>query len=151
MLSNTPPPEKLPADASRIITLNLAPRQWFQFVRHINRRVQQLQDALYLDPSTPYLIEWERIYNKLDTVNRLKADSTYANTVTHMFGDPETFYDYCQELINMTPPLKAIITIQKLRPPRNDNVRIKILPTTAAIIQEQHKIHNECLQSVTTH
>ena len=90
------------------------------------------------------------MYNTLGAANKQKATSTYTDTVTHLFGDPETFYDYCQELTNMVPPLKAVITIEKLRPAQNDKVRVKLLLMTDEAATEQHKIHNKWLQTVTT-
>ena len=117
------------------------PEQWFNIVKHVQQQVSKLLTVLGTQEPPTYVQEWDKVYNNITDLVGRHPEASYYDSNIHLFGNPLTLYDYTTELINMIPPLRAIITVHKLRPPRNDVVELVLRHHTEETASLQREIH----------
>ena len=135
-------PTTPPHGAAETTNIRFAPNQWYTLVQHINRQVDKLIEVLDGRNNIPYIQEWKETHTKIVELVNTTPTATYYDSNRYLFANPLTMYDYCTELINMVPPLRAIITVEKLRPNREDNIQVTLRIHNATTAAEQRAIHN---------
>ena len=127
-----------------ITTIPFQPDQWARIVKHINQQANKLVTVLSLPEPPAYVTEWRTVYNSITKLISDHPEATYYDSNTFLFNNPLTLYDYCLELLRMIPPLRATISVVKLRPVRDDAVELKLKTHTAETAELQRQLHEKC-------
>ena len=111
----TAPATDNPSDAERTESVIIAETDWHLALAHINRAVRRVHSILQ-NVRIAYINEWAECHSSMSDLHTLEASANYYDASTYLFANPETFYDFCTNLIDMVPPVKELITIKKHHP-----------------------------------
>ena len=110
----TPTPDPAP-DPERTEVLTIGEKDWHLALAHINRAVRRVHKILKNVPIT-YINEWTQCHSDMSDLHALEDTANYYDASTYLFTNPETFHDFCANLITMVPPVQELISIKKSHP-----------------------------------
>lgn len=119
------------------VEVTTVPRtDWVNAIKTINKCVQRIRTIVNV-PVVPYISEWHERYNTLRQLADDNPDSTLQDAAALLFTNPSTLHAFCTDLIKIVPPLKEIITVERLDGDDPDTVILRIIRNPSAPIVER--------------
>ena len=104
--------ESNPPDAETSDVSTYHADNWLEMLININKAVKRARIILNL-PQIAYISEFNQLYNDFQDIKDDDPTATFHQAAAHMFTNPQTYIQFCRDILLMVPPLKEIVTAQE--------------------------------------
>lgn len=104
--------ESNPPDAETSDVSTYHADNWLDMLIDINKAVKRARIIINL-PQIAYISEFNQLYNDLRDIKDDDPTATFYQAAAHMFTNPQTYIQFCCNILQMVPPLKETVTAQE--------------------------------------
>ena len=93
------------------------------------------------DTDPTYITDWHSFYNTVCDGLENDLVKGWQDTAHLLPSQPTSWPDYAETVLNLVPPVRAVITLQA-SPETHSAVTLEVLNSTDGVIQDQLKLHH---------